>query len=177
MNKLLITGGQLRPTVFKKLEKWQSTDRACVLEIDPASQQRRVCAEYISPKAPRPDELPAKLFKSASIRGNLFYTCTSTEVLIYELPAYSLKHYISIPCCRWTRNVSGSALPRYVRRSLWRTYRGSKVRRVGHRTSHFTICSVIRASRRLNPSRTELELCSAFCQYRNKLMNSDSSPC
>lgn len=177
MNKLLITRGQLRPTVFKKLEEWQSSDRACVLETDPTNQQRRVSPEYISPKAPCPGELPAMLFKAARIRDSLFYTCRSKEVLIYELPAYSLKHYISIPCCRWMRNVSGSALSRYVRRSLWRTYRGSKVLRVGHRTSHFTICSVIRASRRLNSSRTELELCSAFCQYRNKLMNSDSSPC
>lgn len=98
MTKVLITGGRLRRTVFKKLEEWQSTDRACVLEIDLDSQQCRVCLEYVSPQAACPDDLPAILFKSASIRDNLLYTCTSTEVLIYELPQYSLKHYISIPC-------------------------------------------------------------------------------
>lgn len=98
MTKVLITGGRLRRTVFKKLEEWQSTDRACVLEIDLESQQCRVCLEYVSPQAACPDDLPAILFKSASIQGKLLYTCTSTEVLIYELPQYSLKHYISIPC-------------------------------------------------------------------------------
>jgi hypothetical protein len=98
MDKLLVTGGRLRRTIFKKLEEWQSADQACVLEIDPVSKKCRLCVEYVSPPEACPDELPAFVFKSASIRGNTLYTCTSTEVLIYELPEYGLKHYISVPC-------------------------------------------------------------------------------
>ena len=42
--------------------------------------------------------LPAVLFKSATLRWNKLYTCTSTEVLVYELPSFRLDLYISLPC-------------------------------------------------------------------------------
>src|SRR5262249_12030981 len=54
--------------------------------------------EYISPPEVCPPDFPAVLFKSSTIAGNKFYTCTSTEVLVYELPGFRLLHYISLPC-------------------------------------------------------------------------------
>jgi hypothetical protein len=98
MSKMYLSGGRLRSTIFRKLEEWQSTDRACLIEIDPEKNQSRARVEYVSPPEVCPDELPAILFKSAAIRGNALYACTSTEVLIYELPAFRLLHYVSLPC-------------------------------------------------------------------------------
>jgi hypothetical protein len=98
MNKFFISGGRLRTTIFRKLEEWQSCDQAALIELDPATNESRVCVEYVSPPEARPDELPAILFKSATVRGNQLYTCTSTEVLVYELPAFRLQHYVSLPC-------------------------------------------------------------------------------
>ena len=98
MNSVFVTGGRLRRTVFKKLEEWQSTDQACVVEIDPRSSESGKRLDYISPPEACADELPAILFKSGSVRGNILYTCTSTEVLVYQLPGFELLHYISIPC-------------------------------------------------------------------------------
>lgn len=98
MSKIYVTGGRLRTTVFRKLEEWQSTDRACIVEIDTANGQAKPCVEYTSPAAACPDELPAILFKSGSVRGDLLYTCTSTEVLIYKVPEFQVQHYISLPC-------------------------------------------------------------------------------
>lgn len=96
--KILISGGRLRTTIFKKLEEWQSCDQACLVEVDLDTLAARKVVEYVSPPEACPEELPAILFKSGSIRGNLLYACTSTEVLVYELPQYRVRHYISLPC-------------------------------------------------------------------------------
>ena len=98
MNRFLISGGRLRSTLFRKLEEWQSCDRAHIIELDAAANQSRTCVEYISPPDACPDELPAILFKSASIRGDRLYACTSTEVLVYSLPTFRVEHYVSLPC-------------------------------------------------------------------------------
>jgi hypothetical protein len=98
MKKFYVSGGQLRSTIFRKLEEWQSCDQARVIELDPAKNQSIPCVEYVSPPAVCPDELPAILFKSAALHGNMLYTCTSTEVLIYEVPGFRLRHYISLAC-------------------------------------------------------------------------------
>lgn len=98
MGKIYVTGGRLRTTVFRKLEEWQSTDQACIVEIDTATGQAKRRVEYTSPPDACPDELPAILFKSGSLRDDLLYTCTSTEVLIYKVPEFKLRHYISLPC-------------------------------------------------------------------------------
>ena len=98
MSKIYLTGGRLRSTIFRKLEEWQSTDQACVAELDTETNRSRACVEYISPNEACPDELPAILFKSASIQGNALYACTSTEVLVFEVPSFRRLHYVSLPC-------------------------------------------------------------------------------
>lgn len=98
MSKVYLTGGEVRRTVFRKLEEWQSSQKAVILELDLDTKTSRPCVEYVSPAEVCPPELPALLFKSASIRDGKFYACTSTEVLIYELPNFRLLHYVSLPC-------------------------------------------------------------------------------
>jgi hypothetical protein len=97
MNSFYVAGGRLRSTVFRKLEEWQSCQQALLIELDPAKNQSRSCVEYVSAPEACPEELPAILFKSATLQGNKLYACTSTEVLIYELPGFRLLHYISLP--------------------------------------------------------------------------------
>lgn len=109
MSKIYVTGGRLRSTIFRKLEEWQATDQACIIEIDTEENQARACMEYISPKEACADVLPAITFKSASVRENCFYTCTSTEVMIYQLPGFQLLHYISLPCFNDLHHVCPTA--------------------------------------------------------------------
>jgi hypothetical protein len=106
INSFYVVGGRLRSTVFRKLEEWQSSEQALLIELDPKKNQSRVCVEYVSPPEVCADELPAFLFKSATIQGNKLYTCTSTEVLVYELPGFRLQHYISLPCFNDLHHVS-----------------------------------------------------------------------
>jgi hypothetical protein len=98
MNSLYVSGGRLRSTIFRKLEEWQSCEQALLIELDPEKNQSRVLVEYVSPPEVCPQEIPAVLFKSTTLQGNKLYTCTSTEVLVYEVPSFKLKHYISLPC-------------------------------------------------------------------------------
>jgi hypothetical protein len=98
MNRIYISGGRQRTTVFRKLEEWQSTEQALLIELDAEKNQSIARVEYASPPEACADVLPAILFKSASLQGNILYTCTSTEVMVYELPAFRLLHYISLPC-------------------------------------------------------------------------------
>jgi hypothetical protein len=98
MNSLYIAGGRLRSTVFRKLEEWQSCEQAFLIELDPVRNQSRACVEYVSPPDVCSQELPAILFKSATLEGNKLFACTSTEVLVYELPTFRRLHYISLPC-------------------------------------------------------------------------------
>lgn len=97
MNGMYVVGGRTRSTVFRKLEEWQSCEQALVIELDPAKNRSRACVEYVSPPAVCPEVLPAILFKAATLQNNKLYTCTSTEVLVYELPGFRLQHYISLP--------------------------------------------------------------------------------
>jgi hypothetical protein len=97
MNKIFVGGGQFRRSIFQKLEEWHFTKRAMLIEIDPATKHSRRCVEYESPKEAAPDELPALIFKSCTLRGDELYACTSTEVMIYELPSFRLATYISLP--------------------------------------------------------------------------------
>jgi hypothetical protein len=97
MNKFYICGGQFRSSVFQKLEEWESCKRAMMVEIDPVSKSSRKAVEYESPKEAAADELPAILFKYAYAVGNKLYTCTSTEIIIYDLPSFRVATYISLP--------------------------------------------------------------------------------
>lgn len=98
MNKFYVSGGRTRTTVFRKLEEWQSFERALLIELDPAKNESQACVEYVSPPEAAADVLPSILFKSATVQGNRLFTCTSTEVLVYELPSFRIEHYISLPC-------------------------------------------------------------------------------
>lgn len=98
MSSFYVVGGRVRSSIFRKLEEWQSCEQALVIELDPGSNRSKVNVEYLSPVAVCPQDSPAILFKSATLRNNKLYTCTSTEVLVYELPDFRLVHYISLPC-------------------------------------------------------------------------------
>lgn len=98
MSRLYISGGRQRGTIFRKLEEWQSYEQALLIELDTATNQSRARIEYVSPPEACADELPSILFKSASLRNDKLYVCTSTEILIYEVPAFRQLHCISLPC-------------------------------------------------------------------------------
>lgn len=97
MNKICVGGGQFRSSVFRKLQEWESCKQAMFVELDPVTKTSRNCVSYVSPSQACPDELPAILFKSVTLRGNKLYACTSTEVFVYDVPSFRVANYISLP--------------------------------------------------------------------------------
>ena len=95
---IYVIGGHVRQNLFRKLEEWQSCDKALIVQLDPGTQQSTPCVEYSSPPECCADDQPAILFKAASMRGATLYACTSTEVLAYKLPKFEQLLRISLPC-------------------------------------------------------------------------------
>lgn len=97
-DKLYVTGGRQRKEFDKLPEEWHLYDRALILCVDPVTHHTEVCAEYETPADARPSELSSVLFKTPSRDEKKVYVCTSTEVLIYELPSFKQIGYVSLPC-------------------------------------------------------------------------------
>jgi hypothetical protein len=106
MSGIYVTGGELRQPVFRKLEEWQSSRKAVILDLDLEHKTSRPCVEYISPPEVCAPDLPTIQFKSASVVDEKLYICTSTEVLVYTLPDFRQLHHISLPCFNDLHHVS-----------------------------------------------------------------------
>jgi hypothetical protein len=72
-------------------------EKALVVELDTETKQSNVRLEYESPPDVRADD-SSILFKTGTLDSNKLYLCTSTEVLVYQLPGFNLTDYVSLPC-------------------------------------------------------------------------------
>jgi len=79
-------------------EEWRLYESALILEVDPESGSTEPRVEYKTPPEARANQDSSNIFKSGTLSGNLLYTCTSTEVLVFELPEFQIVNYISLPC-------------------------------------------------------------------------------
>ena len=87
----------LREGISSGVGDWYRFKRAVILAVDVDTGAIRMAADHMTPAdACAPDE-PAILFKSSSIRGNILYACTQTEILIYQLPDFTVLTYLSLP--------------------------------------------------------------------------------
>jgi hypothetical protein len=94
---LFVLGGRQRKRILKKDEEWTLYEKAVILEVDPCSAISRICAEYETPPDARAEGESSVLFKAGSLEDNKLYACTSTEVLIYDVPQFKCTGYISLP--------------------------------------------------------------------------------
>ena len=99
--KLYVVGGRQRKPGRKEAtaqDEWYLYEAALILEVNLESGGVRTCVEYQSPRDARAGVHPSAHFHSGVLVNNLLYTCTTTEVLIYELPDFKQVGYISLPC-------------------------------------------------------------------------------
>ena len=98
MTDIYVIGGEIRQTMFRKLAEWQSSQEGVIVQLNLENKTSHPCVNYISPPEVCAADLPAVTFKAASVAADKLYACTSTEVLVYEVPGFRLIHYISLPC-------------------------------------------------------------------------------
>jgi hypothetical protein len=98
MSLLYLLGGRQRKLLFKNEDESHLYEAALILLLDTVAGTAISQLEYKSPSEARASENSSHVFKSATLVGNKFYTCTSTEVLIFEVPGFKRVGYVSLPC-------------------------------------------------------------------------------
>ena len=101
MDKLYVLGGRQRKPGLKETtyeNEWCMYESALILEVDTNSGAVRTCVEYQSPPEARAGDRPGAHFHSGALIGNTLYTCTTTEVLVYQVPDFTQIGYVSLPC-------------------------------------------------------------------------------
>lgn len=97
MQPLYVVGGEQKDDLNSQ-DEWHVHRAGTVARIDPQRGEARTLFEYQSPPELCPDQDPSFLFKASTLHGDRFYTCTSTEVLIYSFPDMELLQRITHPC-------------------------------------------------------------------------------
>jgi hypothetical protein len=100
---LWVVGGEQRGVPHWTRE-WKLYKRALVVKVEGGRIERVL--EYETPPEHCADDSPAILFKSSTIKGNLAYLCTQTEILICDFPSFAIKKVISLPCFNDVHHVA-----------------------------------------------------------------------
>jgi hypothetical protein len=112
MTSLYVLGGKERKPGLKERgyeEEWCLYRAAVILEVDAESGEACPRVEYETPAAAKAGDRSAAAFHSSTLVGNLLYTCTTTEVLIYRVPEFKQIGYISLPCFNDVHHVTPSS--------------------------------------------------------------------
>lgn len=111
MLKLYVLGGRQRKLGLKVAtpqDEWYLYQSALILEVDVETGEVWTRVEYQTPREARAGEQPTGHFHSGALIGNTLYTCTTTEVLIYQVPEFKPIGYISLPCFNDLHHVTPS---------------------------------------------------------------------
>jgi len=109
VTRLYVLGARQRDLFLKDEEEWNLYEAALILEIDIESGRVRTCVEHETAPEARASESSSSVFKSGTLVGDILYTCTSTEVLIFQLPQFHQAGYISLPCFNDLHHVTPSS--------------------------------------------------------------------
>jgi hypothetical protein len=94
---LYVLGARQRKLIFKHEQEQNLYEAALILEVDTDTRQVRTCVEYKSPLEACSGPNASMVFKSATLVGDILYSCTSTEVIIFKLPTFEKIGYITLP--------------------------------------------------------------------------------
>lgn len=97
MQQLLIAGGVQKDNL-QSPDEWHMHRAGIVLRLDVAARSTETLLEYTSPPEFCPDHDPSFLLKASTLHDGRLFTCSSTEVLVFELPSMRLERRISHPC-------------------------------------------------------------------------------
>lgn len=97
-DRLYVLGGRQRKPTHDAVKEWNLYEAGLVLEIETRTGSTTTRLEYKTPPEARASEQSSVLFKAGAILGEKLYTCTPTEVLVYDLPKFTVANYLSLPC-------------------------------------------------------------------------------
>ena len=108
MRQLLIVGG-VQKDDLQSPDEWHIHRSGIVLRLNVETQTAETILDYQSPPEFCPAEDPSFLLKASTFHNGQLYTCSSTEVLIYDFPSMQLDRRISHPCFNDVHHVNVAA--------------------------------------------------------------------
>ncbi|HEU5097961.1 MAG TPA: hypothetical protein VFU22_02880 [Roseiflexaceae bacterium] len=110
MTSLYVIGGQQRSarSLLAGNQDWNGYERGLVLQVNPETGEARSCLEYVSPPEVCAEQDPAITFQASTLQDGTLYTCTQTELLVYDVPSFKQKAYITLPCFNDVHHVRPS---------------------------------------------------------------------
>jgi hypothetical protein len=99
LNELYIVGGKQRaPRPLSAGNKnWNGYQQGVIMRINTSNGTWEEAVSYVSPPDVIAPDDPAINFQAGTIKDNLLYACTQTEILVYRLPDFELLGYLSLP--------------------------------------------------------------------------------
>jgi len=76
---------------------WNGYEQGVILRINTASGEWKEVLSYVSPSDVVAQEDAAITFQAGTIKDQVLYVCTQTEVLLYRLPGFEQLAYLSLP--------------------------------------------------------------------------------
>jgi hypothetical protein len=98
VSNLYILGARQRELLLRDEEEYRLYDSALILEVNTDSGESKICLEYKSLPDVRANDEASIVFKAGALAGKNLYACTSTEVLIFQVPEFNRIAYVSLPC-------------------------------------------------------------------------------
>ena len=106
MTLLYAVGGRQKAGVSHKVREFHHYGSAVIVSVDTDSGRLEDVHEYVSPpEACAADEDPSITFKTATLEDGRLYVPTQTEVLVYDLPSFTRRAYLSLPCMNDVHHV------------------------------------------------------------------------
>jgi len=106
MQDLFVLGGVQRSTFKDAQEEWLLFERAVIGRVRPEADACEICYSYETPLEARASAQSSVLFKSGAVAGDRLYACTSTEVMVFQIPSFERLAYISLPFFNDLHHVS-----------------------------------------------------------------------
>ncbi len=93
---LYVTGGHHKPVGLRAREEATTYEKGLILRVDPGRGEVKCSVEYTAPESSGPKDASIT-FEGGVLQGDLLYTCTRTEALVYRTPTFDLVRYVSLP--------------------------------------------------------------------------------
>jgi hypothetical protein len=99
LKNLYVVGGRQRAPrpLSAGNGRWTGYQQGVILRIDTSNGEWEEALCYVSPPDVLAPEDAAINFQAGTIKDNVLYICTQTEVLIYGLPDFEQLGYVSLP--------------------------------------------------------------------------------
>jgi hypothetical protein len=97
MARVYLLGGRQKKLMMMSEDEWNLYEAALILELNTETGEVKTCLEYKTPEEARSTDKASHVFKAGTLRDNILYTCTSTEVLIFRVPEFERVGYVSLP--------------------------------------------------------------------------------